>query len=72
LTYLEELRFDYSKLTRYPVANFGNDATACYHRILCAVASLARKIWNTQKRYFYPYTNLRRNGIQVKIINKGI
>jgi hypothetical protein len=29
LIYLEELRFDYSKLTRYSVANFNNDATAC-------------------------------------------
>jgi hypothetical protein len=34
LTYLEELRFDYSKLTRCPVANFDNDATACYDCIL--------------------------------------
>jgi hypothetical protein len=41
LTYLEELRFYYSKLTRYTVANFDNDATACYDRILYAVASLA-------------------------------
>ena len=41
LTYLEELRFDYSLLTRYSFANFDNDATACYDRILCSIASLA-------------------------------
>jgi hypothetical protein len=49
LTYLEELRFDYSKLTRYPVANFDNDATACYDRILCAVASLAGRKYGIHK-----------------------
>jgi hypothetical protein len=40
LTYLEGLRFDYSKLARYPVANFDNDATACYDRKRCAVARM--------------------------------
>jgi hypothetical protein len=49
LTYLEELRFDYSKLTRYSVANFDNDATACYDRILCAVASLAGRKYGIHK-----------------------
>jgi hypothetical protein len=65
LTYLEELRVDYSKLTRYPVANFDNDATSCYDRILCAVASLAG-------RNLHSCTNIGRSGIQVKIINKSI
>jgi hypothetical protein len=49
LTYLEELRFDYSKLTRFSVANFDNDATACYDRILCAVASLAGRKYGIHK-----------------------
>jgi hypothetical protein len=49
LTYLEELRFDYSKLTRYPVANFDNDAAACYDRILCAIASLAGRKYGIHK-----------------------
>jgi hypothetical protein len=53
LTYLEELRFDYSKLTRYPVANFGNDATACYDRILCAVASLAGRKYGIHKNVIF-------------------
>ena len=49
LTYLEELRFDYAKLTRYPLANFDNDAAACYDRILCAVASLAGRKYGIHK-----------------------
>jgi hypothetical protein len=49
LTYLEELRFDYAKLTRYPVANFDNDAAACYDRILCSVASLAGRKYGIHK-----------------------
>jgi hypothetical protein len=53
LTYLEELRFDYSKLTRYPVANFDNDATACYDRILCAVASLAGRKYGIYKNIIF-------------------
>ena len=49
LTYLEELRFDYSTLTRYPLANFDNDATACYDRILCSVSSLAGRKYGIHK-----------------------
>jgi hypothetical protein len=52
LTYLEELRFDYSKLTRYPVVNFDNDATACYNHILCAAASLAGRKYGIHKMLF--------------------
>ena len=40
LTFFEELRFDYSAITRFPFTNFDNDATACYDRILCSIASL--------------------------------
>ena len=43
LTFFEELRFDYASLTRFPFANFDNDACSCYDRILCALASLAGK-----------------------------
>jgi hypothetical protein len=50
---LEELRFDYSKLTRYPVANFDNDATACYDRILCAVANLAGRKYGIHKNVIF-------------------
>jgi hypothetical protein len=49
LTYLEELQFDYSLLTRYSLANFNNDTTACYDRILCSVASLAGRKYGIHK-----------------------
>ncbi|OEU15138.1 hypothetical protein FRACYDRAFT_239817 [Fragilariopsis cylindrus CCMP1102] len=49
LTYLEELRLDYSLLTRYSLANFDNDATACYDRILMAIASLAGRKYGIHK-----------------------
>jgi hypothetical protein len=53
LTYLEELRFDYSKLTRYPVANFDNDVTSCYDCIMCAVASLAGRKYGIHKNVIF-------------------
>ncbi|OEU11291.1 hypothetical protein FRACYDRAFT_246405 [Fragilariopsis cylindrus CCMP1102] len=49
LTYLEELRFDYSLMTRFSFANFDNDATACYDRILCCIASLAGRKYGIHK-----------------------
>jgi hypothetical protein len=49
LTYLEELRFDYSLLTRQSFANFDNDATACYDRILCSIASIAGRKYGIHK-----------------------
>jgi hypothetical protein len=41
--------FDYSLLMRYSLANFDNDATACYDRILCSVASLAGRKYGIHK-----------------------
>jgi hypothetical protein len=49
LTYLEELRFDYSLITRFSFANFDNDATACYDQILCSIASLAGRKYGIHK-----------------------
>ena len=43
ITFLEEIRLDYSWVTRTPFANFDNDATACYDRILTLLSSLAGK-----------------------------
>lgn len=37
---MEELRFDVADFTRYPLANFDNDARACYDRILISLSSL--------------------------------
>jgi len=49
LTYLEEIRLDYSLITRFSFANFDNDATACYDRILCSIASLAGRKYGIHK-----------------------
>jgi hypothetical protein len=49
LTYLEELRFNYSGLTRRSLANFDNDATAYYDRILMPIASLAGRKFGIHK-----------------------
>jgi hypothetical protein len=48
-TYLEALRLDYSLLTRFSVANFDNDATTCYDRILMPIASLAGRKYGIHK-----------------------
>ena len=42
-TLLEELRIDYSILTREQIAQFDNDASSCYDRILVARSSLASR-----------------------------
>ena len=39
LTLLEGLRIDYSILTREQIAQFDNDASSCYDRILVAIQS---------------------------------
>jgi hypothetical protein len=49
LTYLEEIRLDYSLITRFSFANFDNDATACYDQILCSIASLAGRKYGIHK-----------------------
>ena len=40
ITFLEEVRLEYSNFTRYPFANFNNDFTSCYNRIMCYIKSL--------------------------------
>ena len=41
ITLLEELRLDYSQMTRTPFVDFDYDAKSCYDRILMPLASLA-------------------------------
>jgi hypothetical protein len=53
LTYLEELRFDYAAFTGASFANFDNDATACYDRILCSIASLAGRKYGIYKKIIF-------------------
>ena len=43
LTFLEELKYDISHVTRRTLFNFDNDATSCYDRIIVALASLINR-----------------------------
>jgi hypothetical protein len=71
LTYLEELRFDYAALTRVSFANFDNDATACYDRILCSVASLAGRKYGIHKDIIFVHaTTLKEAEFKLKASNK--
>jgi hypothetical protein len=58
LTYLEELRLDYSLLTRFSVANFDNDATACYDIILMPIASLAGRKYGIHKDIIFIHAQM--------------
>ena len=71
LTYLEELRFDYAALTRVSFANFDNDATACYDRILCSVASLAGRKYGIHKNIIFVHAQtLEEAEFKLKASNK--
>jgi hypothetical protein len=71
LTYLEELRFDYAALTRVSFANFDNDATACYDRILCSVASLAGRKYGIHKDIIFVHAQtLEEAEFKLKASNK--
>jgi hypothetical protein len=50
ITLLEEIRHDYSLLTRTPYGNFDNDATACYDRILVSLSSLVSQKYGVNKQ----------------------
>ena len=49
ITFLEEVRLEYSNLTRFPFSNFDNDASACYDRIVCSIASLSGKKYGVNR-----------------------
>ena len=49
LTLLEEMRIDYSMLTREPIAQFDNDTSSCYDRILVSMPSLASRKFGIHK-----------------------
>jgi hypothetical protein len=71
LTYLEELRFDYSALTRRSLANFDNNATACYDIILMPIASLAGRKFGIHKDVIFVHaTTLEEAEFKVKISTK--
>ena len=53
ITLLEELRLEYSLLTRTPFGNFDNDATSCFDRILVALASLASQKYGVRPQVVF-------------------
>ena len=50
LTFLEELKYDISFMTRRTLFNFDNDATSCYDRIIVALASLLNRKYGLHRK----------------------
>ena len=50
LTFLEELKYDISFMTRLTLFNFDNDATSCYDRIIVALASLINRKYGLHRK----------------------
>ena len=73
ITFLEETRLDYSRLTCYSYCNFDNNATSCYDQILCAIVSLCVQKYGIHKDVvFCSCQNTRRSRVQVKDIYKNL
>jgi len=50
LTFLEELKYDISYMTRRTLFNFDNDATSCYDRIIVSLASLINRKYGIHRK----------------------
>ena len=50
LTFLEELKYDISYITRRTLFNFDNDATSCYDRIIVSLASLINRKYGIHRK----------------------
>ena len=50
LTFLEELKYDISILTRRTLFHFDNDAASCYDRIIISLASLLNRKYGMHRR----------------------
>ena len=50
LTFLEELKYDISFMTRRTLFNFDNDTTSCYDRIIVALASLINRKYGLHRK----------------------
>ena len=50
LTFLEELKYDISFMTRRTLFNFDNDATSCYDRIIVSLASLINRKYGLHRK----------------------
>ena len=65
---MEEMRIDYSMVTRTPFGTFDNDASSCYDRILIPISSLiARGYGIHQNVVFVHATNLEQARYKLKI-----
>ena len=71
VTLLEELRLDFSQLTRTPFMNFDNEASSCYDRILMPIASLAGRSFGIHRNVIFVHTaTLEEAEFKLKISNK--
>jgi hypothetical protein len=50
LTFLEELKYDLSIVTRRTLFHFDNDATSCYDRIIVLLASLINRKYGLHRK----------------------
>jgi hypothetical protein len=41
--FIKDMEYEITRLTRYPIIHFDNDATACYDRIPCFLANIASR-----------------------------
>lgn len=65
---MEELRLDYSLLTRSPFINFDNDATACFDRILLPISSLVARSNGIHKNVVFVHaTTLQEAKFKLKL-----
>ena len=68
---MEELRLDYSQLTRTPYTNFDNDCTSNFDRILMPLASLAARGFGIHRQVVFVHANTLENAIfKLKLSNK--
>ena len=71
ITFLEEIRLDYSRVTQTPFANFYNNAAACYNQILTALSSLTeRKFRIHQDVAFVHATTLEEGQYKLKLATR--
>ena len=63
ITLLEELRLDYSKMTRTSFVNFDHDAKSCYDRILMPLASLAGRGFGIHRQVIFVHAQTLENAI---------
>ena len=59
--FIEELRYEFSDLTRFPLANFDNNASSCYDKILAALASLCGRCQGINRDVIFVHASTHGN-----------